>query len=105
VRFVFLGVISNALFFSPILYYILKLQNKESGKAEFINFASEFEVFWIHSAAVTIAFIAFSLAALNVFQKRARKAEVAALLMSSIPIALYLAGYGRIFTLLMAIVF
>lgn len=91
-----LSIVSNLFFYTPIVYYVLKIKNEESDKIEFINFIFSCDVFYIHTTAVIVAFAAFLLAVLVLFQQMTYRA-VAALVISLIVIIPYLAGCEKIF--------
>ncbi|MDR2081385.1 MAG: hypothetical protein LBP54_05810 [Campylobacteraceae bacterium] len=91
-----LSIVANLFFYAPIVYYAFKVKNEESGKIEFSNFIFSYDIFYIHTTAVIIAFAAFSLAVLALFRQMTFR-TAAALVISLAVIIPYLAGYEKVF--------
>ncbi|MDR2789391.1 MAG: hypothetical protein LBB59_00190 [Campylobacteraceae bacterium] len=94
-----LSIVANLFFYAPITYYMFKGRSEESGIIEFTNFIFSYDIFYIHAAAVTIAFTAFLLAVFALFGKMTYRAA-AALVISLAVIIPYLAGLEKIFILM-----
>jgi hypothetical protein len=94
-----LGIVSNMFFYTPIVYYALKIKNEESETIEFVNFILSYNIFLLHAIAAAIAFAAFLLAVSTLFQRKIYRA-VFIFIISSAVIVPYLMGYKKIFLFL-----
>ncbi|MDR2100232.1 MAG: hypothetical protein LBP40_05340 [Campylobacteraceae bacterium] len=94
-----LGLCANLIFYTPFVYYLVKIKNKESDSIEFTSFIFNYDIFLVHSVAIIIAFAAFLLGIFALFKKRSY-CTLGALIVSISVIAPYLSEYEKIFTAL-----